>query len=122
MVIISDYLSHYTRFVYCVQKIIIEFLRQEYRNVSKINYVTDGATGHFKSKTAMFKLEINYDLFLLDRFNLCNLAYHYADFSLQATWTYSATGHGKGPCDGLGSVVKSAATQYLHKGGPNVAF
>ena len=54
MAIISDYLPHDTRFVYCAQKTIIDFLRQEYRNVFKINYVTDGATARFKSKTAAF--------------------------------------------------------------------
>ena len=69
-----------------------------------------------------FKFLINYDLFSLDRYNLYNLAHHHADFNFQATWTYSATGHGKGPCDGLGVVVKSTATEYLLKGGPNVSF
>lgn len=49
MVIISDYLPHDTRFVYCAQKFILQFLKEEYRNVFKINYVSDGATGHFKS-------------------------------------------------------------------------
>ncbi|CAF4000931.1 unnamed protein product, partial [Rotaria sordida] len=39
-----------------------------------------------------------------------------------ASWTFSASGHGKGPCDGLGAVIKSTATQYLLKGGPYVSF
>jgi hypothetical protein len=55
MVIISDYLPHDTRFVYCGQRIIMEFLKKEYRNVFKINYVTDGATGHFKSMYSIFQ-------------------------------------------------------------------
>jgi hypothetical protein len=59
---------------------------------------------------------------LIDRFNLCNLAHHHADFNTQASWSFTASGHGKGPCDGLGAVVKSTATQYLLKGGPNVSF
>lgn len=50
------------------------------------------------------------------------MAHHYADFGVLATWTFSASGHGKGPCDGLGAVVKSTATQYLLKGGPHVSF
>ncbi len=44
------------------------------------------------------------------------------DFSLKAAWTYSASGHGKGPCDGLGAVVKSTATQHLLKEGPTASF
>lgn len=60
--------------------------------------------------------------FFLDRYNACNLAHHYIDFDLRASWTYSASGHGKGPCDGLGAVVKSTATQYLLRSGPSASF
>lgn len=55
MVIISDYLAHDTRFVYSSQRIIIEFLRKEYPNILKINYVSDGASAHFKSKYSILK-------------------------------------------------------------------
>ena len=51
MALISAYLAHDTRFLYSVQKIIINFLRKEYPNVSKINYASDGASGHFKSES-----------------------------------------------------------------------
>ena len=50
------------------------------------------------------------------------MANHRADFHIQASWTISAAGHGKGPCDGIGAVVKSTATQHLLKGGPNASF
>ena len=60
--------------------------------------------------------------FLLDKYNMFNLAHHYRDFNIDASWTFSATGHGKGPCDGLGAVVKSTATQHLLRGGPNASF
>ena len=53
---------------------------------------------------------------------MCNLAYHHRDFHIEASWTFSASGHGKGPCDGIGAVVKSSATRYLLKGGPHVSF
>ena len=43
--------------------------------------------------------------------NLINLAYHKNDFDLDACWTFSATGHGKGPCDGIGASVKATATR-----------
>jgi hypothetical protein len=56
MVIISDYLAHDTRFVYFARKIIIEFLRKEYHNLSKIMYVSDGATGYFTSKYSIFEM------------------------------------------------------------------
>ncbi|CAF4664660.1 unnamed protein product [Rotaria sp. Silwood2] len=46
----------------------------------------------------------------------------YKDFHIEASWTFSASGHGKGPCDGIGAVVKSTATNYLLKGGPNASL
>jgi hypothetical protein len=55
MVIISNYLAHDTKFVYSGQKIIIDFLRKEYPNIFKINYVSDGASAHFKSKYSILQ-------------------------------------------------------------------
>ena len=49
MAIISDYIAHDTKFVYFTQKFIIELTRQTYKNVFKINYVSDGAPSHSKS-------------------------------------------------------------------------
>lgn len=51
-----------------------------------------------------------------------NLVHHQCDFKVKAAWTFSASGHGKGPCDGIGAVVKSMATQHLLKGGPTASF
>ena len=51
-----------------------------------------------------------------------NLVNHHANFHIQASSTFSAAGHGKGPGDGIGAVIKSTATQHLLKGGPNASF
>jgi hypothetical protein len=61
-------------------------------------------------------------LFLLDKYNIHNLAHHHQDFQIEASWSFSSSGHGKGPCDGVGAVVKSTATRHLIKGGPNASF
>lgn len=37
--------------------------------------------------------------------------YHQDDFGIIASWTFSASGHGKGPCDGIGATVKSSANR-----------
>lgn len=39
MVIISDYMRHDTAFVYCAQRLIIDFLRKHYPQVMKVNYL-----------------------------------------------------------------------------------
>jgi hypothetical protein len=41
---------------------------------------------------------------------------HMADFGAEATWDYLEAGHGKGPCDGLGSSVKRSADMAVKQG------
>jgi hypothetical protein len=53
---------------------------------------------------------------------MLNLVYHRQDFALEAAWTFSGSGHGKGPGDGLGAVVKCAARKHQLKEGPEAAF
>ena len=66
--------------------------------MKKIAYVSDGALTQFKNNKSMF-----------------NLIHHSTDFGLPASWTFSATAHGKGPVDGIGAAVKSVATRYLRQ-------
>ena len=51
-----------------------------------------------------------------------NLGLHHQDFGIEAGRTFSSSGHGKSPCDGLGVVVKSSARKYLLKQGPEATF
>ena len=44
------------------------------------------------------------------------------DFELTASWTFTATGHGKGPIDGLGASVKGRATRQVLKNPTQQAF
>lgn len=53
---------------------------------------SDGASAHFKNNASML-----------------NLVKHKSDFGMDACWTFSATGHGKGAGDGIGAVLKSTA-------------
>ena len=50
MALVSDYLAYDTRFVYCAQKIILDLVEKQYPNITKVNYVSDRASGHFKSE------------------------------------------------------------------------
>ena len=40
---------------------------------------------------------------------MLNLVYHKVDFGLDASWSFSVTGHGKGAGDGVGALLKSTA-------------
>jgi hypothetical protein len=55
-------------------------------------FFSDGASAHFKNNL-----------------NMLNLVNHKIDFDLDACWTFTATGHGKGAGDGIGAVLKSTA-------------
>ena len=44
---------------------------------------------------------------------MINLQRHQHDFNISASWTFLASGRGKGPCDGIGDVVKSSANRSI---------
>ncbi|CAF1500343.1 unnamed protein product [Adineta ricciae] len=92
LAVISNYMEYTTSFVHCAQKILTEFIKKNFPLVKKINYVSDGACAHFKNNASIL-----------------NLIYHKKDFDLDACWTFTATGHGKGAGDGIGAVLKSIA-------------
>ncbi|CAF4506889.1 unnamed protein product [Rotaria socialis] len=92
LAIISDYMEHTTVFVHCEQKVLTQFIKKNFPLVKKINYVSDGACAHFKNNASIL-----------------NLIHHKIDFDLDACWTFTATGHGKGAGDGIGAVLKFSA-------------
>lgn len=44
---------------------------------------------------------------------MINLIHHKNDFNIDASWTFCASGHGKGPSDGIGATVKSSANRSI---------
>ena len=67
--------------------------------MKKIKYHTDGCAEPYKNLK-----------------NFRNLAEHQKDFWVKADWSFSATGHGKGPWDGLaGSAKREAALESLRR-------
>jgi hypothetical protein len=44
---------------------------------------------------------------------MMNLIHHKCDFGIEASWTFSASGHGKGPSDGIGATSKSSANRSV---------
>ncbi|CAF1546445.1 unnamed protein product [Adineta ricciae] len=93
---ISDYLNHDTVFVHCCQKTIVTMVKDKFPLVRKIVYVSDGAGMHFKNK-----------------YNMYNLSCHKEEFGIGAEWLFTATGHGKSACDGIGAALKCSATRHI---------
>ena len=99
MAIISECLEHDVKFVHAAQKIISQFVRDEYPRVRNLNYVTDCTCQHFKSNRSIL-----------------NLNHHHQDFDIIACWSFSATAHGKSSVDGIGASIKYRATRHTLSG------
>ncbi len=56
--------------------------------VNSLLSFSDGACAHFKNNASIL-----------------NLIHHKIHFDLDACWTFTATGHGKGADDGIGAVL-----------------
>lgn len=75
------------------QSKLINFIKNNYENrISKIIYVSDGASSQYKNI-----------------FNFYNLLLHYSTYKIEAEWHFFATSHGKSACDGIGGTVKRLA-------------
>ena len=92
-VVISECNNHDTVAVHLFQRHLIEHLKSKHQ-VTKIIYFSDGCAGQYKNCK-----------------NFINLCYHLEDFAVPAEWHFFATSHGKGPCDGVGGVVKRQAAK-----------
>lgn len=93
-VAISDCRKHDTVLFYVFQKQFLKFLKNNHENITKVIYFTDGCGGQYKN----FK-------------NFLNITYHEEDFGIPAEWSFFATSHGKGACDGIGGTVKRLAAR-----------
>lgn len=87
IVVVSDYLHHDKYAVYKFNDTIIRKIQDDFPNlvISKVIYQSDGTGQHFKQK-----------------YSICLAMLQSCDVE----WHFSATGHGKGPIDGIGGIVK----------------
>ena len=86
---ISDNNTHDRSFVYQIQTIMVDYLKETLPRISKTVYFSDGCGEQYK----------NYK-------NFINMCCHKNDFEIDAEWGFSATSHGKSPCDGTAGAVK----------------
>ena len=102
IVAVSQVDHHDTDMVVCILK---KFLLEELPNIvdhmeiKRIHYVTDSPSSQYRNK----------GIFLL-------VVHHKLLFGMDATWHLLETGHGKGPCDGIGGTVKRSADEAIAQG------
>ena len=86
---ISDDNNHNTNFVYKIQTILVDCLKENLPIVDKIFCFSDGCAEQYKNCK-----------------NYINLCHHQQDFSMDVEWIFFATSHGKSPCNGVRGLVK----------------
>lgn len=94
IVVILESMKHDTDSFHFFQSKAIDFLKQEFNDMKKIIYFSDGSSSQYKNKK-----------------NFKNICLHEDDYGISAEWHFFATSHGKGPCDGIGGTVKRLATR-----------
>lgn len=76
---ISVCLRHDTIVVHLFQRQLVEFIKTNLKDINKIIYFSDGASGQYKNKK-----------------NFINLTHHFEDFKMAVEWHFFPTSHGKG--------------------------
>ena len=85
---ISDDNNHDTDFVYKIQTILADYLKENLPILDKIFYFSDGCAEQYENR------------------NFINLCHHQQDFNMDGEWMLFATSHGKSPYNGVGGFVK----------------
>ena len=82
----------------CLKQIIPEIKSLD-PDMATVHYWTDSPSSQYRNKSI---------------FNL--IANHESMFCMKAQWNYFESGHGKGPCDGLGGTCKRMADEAVGRG------
>jgi hypothetical protein len=87
-VIVPDCFKHNNIAEYLFQSKLWSFLSRKMKDLTKIYYVSDGATTKYKSRK-----------------NSINLYYHRDDFGMDIIQHFFAVSHGNGACDATGGTI-----------------
>ena len=99
-VFISDVLQHNSTAVITIMKMLYTELRELFPDAKHIHYWTDSPTSQYRNR------------FIFDA--ILHYAERFSGFSAQ--WNFFESGHGKGPCDGIGGVAKRRASDAIKQG------
>ena len=92
---ITEYLKHDVNAIYTFKKMLVNNLKQRFRQLQKIHYFSNGCEEQYKNK-----------------YNFPNVWYHEKDFGVKCEWNFFATSHGRNPCDGIGGTLKGSAHKH----------
>ena len=99
IVIVSDETAHTAATIFAFLKELVPKVQKVVPDVEVIHYLSDSPTSQYRN---------------CNMFNIT--AMHKSMFNVSASWQYFESGHGKGPCDGVGGAVKRSADLAVKKG------
>ncbi|XP_013401704.1 uncharacterized protein LOC106167464 [Lingula anatina] len=102
-VAVSNTLVHASSTVIAILDKLYSMELMELQNVQHIHYWTDSPTSQYRNRYI-------FDFILR----------HTERYGMPATWNYFESGHGKGPCDGVGGTVKRLADQAVNAQKANI--
>lgn len=88
---VSDDLRHDTAHALLALRTIVDTLEDLLPLFSHVVHISDGAAAHFKNRYQLYEMRRNI---------------------LLSHWIFSASGHGKNACDGVGGSLKHTASAY----------
>lgn len=96
-VFVSNVGHHNTAAVFTILSKLVPRIKQDIDGLKKIHYWTDSPTSQYRNKT-IFHIVENHNKFFPD---------------ITCSWNYFESGHGKGPCDGIGGCAKRMASEAV---------
>ena len=97
--IVSDDRTHDAGAILAIMTILTKYISELYPQVKTLHYCSDSPSSQYRN-ISMFSV----------------IAKHRELFGQSCTWAYFESGHGKGPCDGVGAAAKRKADTALQKG------
>lgn len=99
VVILSEETAHKATTIFAFLKSFVRWLKGAMPQIKQVHYLSDSPSSQYRN-ASIFRIIQN----------------HSDKFQIKATWSYFESGHGKGPCDGVGAAVKRSADLALKKG------
>lgn len=93
---VSDVTNHSVGTTYAFIKSLIPVIKDNFPSLQTIHFISDSPSSQYRNK---------YVCALISMFPSL--------FQLQGTWSWLESGHGKGPCDGVGGSIKNKADNLV---------
>ena len=93
---VTTILSHSFPTTFTFLKMLMKQIKEEHTALEVVHFISDGSISKYRN-----------------RFTCDMVAHIRIIFRVEASWSWLEKGHGKGPCNGVGSAVKKMADNLI---------